>query len=106
MKEIISNLRDLNIGIVGCGWLGTRMAEKLQRYNLLYSTTSSPLKLPVLEAQGFHPFWIDFNSSRVEGVSTWVVIEYLDVLIISVPTSTRKNRSLHNIEQRIHNLTL
>lgn len=106
MKEIISNLRDLNIGIVGCGWLGTRMAEKWQRNNLLYTTTTSPQKLPVLEAQGFHPFCIDFNSSRVEEVSRWDVMEKLDVLIITVPISSRKDRSLQNIEQRIRNLTL
>src|SRR5690606_23752240 len=106
MKEIISNLRDLIIGIVGCGWLGTIMAEKWQRNNLLYTTTTSPQKLPVLEAQGFHPFCIDFNSSRVEEVSRWDVMEKLDVLIITVPISSRKDRSLQNIEQRIRNLTL
>lgn len=106
MKEIASNLSDLNIGIVGCGWLGTRMAEKWQRKNLLYTTTTSPQKLPVLDAKGFHPICIDFNSDRGEEDARWDVMEKLDVLIITVPISSRKDRSLQNIEQRIRNLAL
>lgn len=106
MKETISNLSNLSIGIIGCGWLGIRMAKKWQIKNHIYTTTTSKDKIQILGAQSLNPTLVDFNTDEpsVE-ILLWEVVSSLDVLIITFPISSRKDQAVHNIQKRIHNLS-
>ncbi|MBD1434474.1 hypothetical protein H8B06_16720 [Sphingobacterium sp. DN00404] len=106
MKEICSKLNNLHIGIVGCGWLGIRMARKWQIKNDLYTTTTSPDKIGALTSQGLNPTLIDFNTDNsTVDILAWEVVSSLDVLIITFPISSRKDKDRNNIKRRIHNLS-
>ncbi len=106
MKEIVSNLSDLSLGIVGCGWLGIRMAKKWQIKNHIYTTTTSKDKIQALASQNLNPTLVDFNTDcpSVE-ILTWEVVPSLDVLIITFPISSRKDHHIHNIQKRIDNFS-
>src|SRR5690606_3833678 len=103
MKKIVSNL---SIGIVGCGWLGIRMAEKWQIKNHIYTTTTSKGKIQLLGTKSLNPTLVDFNTdgSSVE-IQFWKAVPSLDVLIITFPISSRKDQDIHNVQKRIHNLS-
>lgn len=101
-----SNLTNLNIGIVGCGWLGVRMAKKWQIRNRVYTTTTSKDKIKVLASQNLKPTLVNFNADRSSvGFSLWEAIPSLDVLIITFPISTRKDHDIYNIQRRIDNFS-
>ncbi|REC44206.1 Rossmann-fold NAD(P)-binding domain-containing protein [Chryseobacterium pennipullorum] len=79
------------IGIIGCGWLGSRIAEKLSGDYQIYATTTSEEKREDLERRGYHPLVVDFNDETyVELLSPWDVIGELDTIIITVPFSSKK----------------
>lgn len=106
MNEAVLNLKNLNIGIVGCGWLGIRMARKWQIANDIYTTTTSTDKVETLAAQNLNPTRVDFNSDCPSTeILRWEAVSSLDVLIITVPISTRKDKDVHNIRKRIQNLS-
>ncbi|MEI6948676.1 hypothetical protein V9K67_15895 [Paraflavisolibacter sp. H34] len=72
------------IGIVGCGWLGYRIATALCTRYSIYTTVSSFDKAAPLEAKGFHPTVISFAETNAP-IPPWSVADELDVLIITVP---------------------
>lgn len=72
------------ISILGCGWLGLPLAEKLlaDGYAVKGSTTS-PEKLPLLQAAGIEPFEIVLSADGIYGN-----IEHFldsDLLVIDIP---------------------
>ena len=79
-----------NIGILGCGWLGTALATALfaKGYHVKGSTTSRD-KLRVLSEQGITPFQIHLGENRIEGDIDGILFD-LDVLVINVPPNLRK----------------
>ncbi|MDH6250327.1 nucleoside-diphosphate-sugar epimerase [Chryseobacterium sp. H1D6B] len=80
------------IGIIGCGWLGSRIAEKLSGQFEIYVTTTSEHKLEQFQKKGFHPMIADFNDAQsIEFLSPWKAIADLDTVIITVPFSTKKD---------------
>jgi len=94
-----------NIGIIGYGWLGSRMGEKWRAKNELYTTTTSAGKLSSLQEQGLNPTLVDFNVSPADSEnSLWEAVSGLDVLIVTAPVSTRRDKVEQHIRNRIRHL--
>jgi len=72
-----------SISIVGCGWLGTPLAEYLIHLGyLIKGSTTSKNKLQKLEAVGIVPFLINIESLSV------TISEFLnsEIVIVTVPS--------------------
>lgn len=75
----------MNISILGCGWLGIPLAETLIRNGFsVKGSTTSPSKLPILQAKGIDAFQIALEPDAVEGDIT-TFLKDADVLIIDIP---------------------
>lgn len=77
------------IAILGCGWLGFPLAQQLikQGYRIKGSTTT-PAKLPILEAAGIIPFQITLGADGNEGATT-AFLEGVETLLIDIPPKLR-----------------
>ena len=81
----MSSSRFLTVGILGCGWLGRALAEKLLKEGVkVKGTTTSTDKLKDLEALGITPYQIEFLKDKTIG-SVQLFLENIESLIISVP---------------------
>ncbi|ASK32639.1 hypothetical protein CEY12_01710 [Chryseobacterium sp. T16E-39] len=91
-------------GIIGYGWLGSRIAEKLSEKFEIYTTTTTSDKEEYLNKKGFHPCIINFPDYLLsEKHVQWEAIKELDVLIITIPISG-KNCCASSLYNRIQNL--
>lgn len=82
------------VGIIGCGWLGSRLAQFLSSEYQLYSTTRSSEKARQLNQLGYQTSLVDFSKSVA---NPWEVINRLDVLVVTLPFSKRKSiEELHH----------
>ncbi|MDO5105285.1 epimerase [Capnocytophaga sp.] len=88
----------MKIGIIGCGWLGFRLAKQLSANNELFVTTTSVKKLTDFPSY-FHSFLINFNDSSVK---EWETLQNLDSIIISIPFG--RQLAFNFLEQRLKNL--
>ena len=78
----------MKIGIIGCGWLGTRVAQKLETDNEIFVTTRSDENTSHLKSLGFETYQIDFQTGF--DLKTAELFRSLDVVIISLPVSKKK----------------
>lgn len=100
-------MQGLNIGIVGCGWLGIRLADKWAGNNNIYTTTTRLEKLAVLSSKGLNPVLADFNGKDVPAeVVRWPADLSLDLTIVTVPVSTRRDNNETDVERRIKSLSV
>lgn len=100
-----SVLKNMSIGLIGCGWLGKRMANKWKSNNTLYTTTTSINKIQALEVAGLQPTLINFEDEKsFKSQLPWKVLSMLDVIIITIPISIRRNFNPDQIEFKIKNL--
>ena len=89
------------IGIIGCGWLGFRMAKYFAPTNEIYATTTSDDKVKMLSEQGFQTFKIDFDADEfLKSNEVWL---NLDVIIITIPFS--KSADFEISKKRFENLS-
>ena len=93
----------LQISILGCGWLGFPLAEKLIKndFSVNGSTTSFD-KLSVLENAGIRSFQILISENKIDGDMN-LFLEDSDVLIIDFPPKLRGENS-ENYVSKIKNL--
>lgn len=93
------------IGIIGCGWLGYRIANHLKSRFEIHTTVRTRNKIRLLEIDGFHPELIDFDSTDAEAYrAPWRKSDLFDHLIITVPLfSKRTDAAILN--KRIANLS-
>lgn len=92
------------VGIIGCGWLGLRIAERLSANFEVYTTTTTPDKAKSLKAKGFHTEIISFTDQQLSQKSTqWYILNDLDVLIITIPLS-QKNCCASSLYNKLQNL--
>ena len=86
--------KHVRISILGCGWLGLPLAEKLigRGYRIKGSTTSSD-KLITLKNKGIDPYLVHFSEAN-----TPVSPEFLmsDVLIINIPPGRKSPEGSEN----------
>ena len=88
------------IGIIGCGWLGLKMAKYFAPANEIFATTTSDDKVKTLADLGFQTFKIDFDADEfLKPNEFWL---NLDVIIISIPFS--KSADFEVLKKRFGNL--
>lgn len=81
------------ISILGCGWLGLPLAEKLTEKGFkVKGSTSSKNKIPILSEKGIQPYLIDLPA--IKHNADFFDAEYL---IINIPPGTRKYGSNHHL---------
>lgn len=79
------------IGILGCGWLGTPLAESLiQKGNRVKGSTTSSKKVIALSEKGIEAQIIRLGESEIEGDITGFLTE-LDALVLNIPPGLRSN---------------
>lgn len=95
----------MKIGIIGCGWLGIKIAEHFKTENQIFVTTTSTAKELEIKAKGLNSFVMRFSEQEVfqEG-KPWEIINALDIVIITVPFS--KMASITQLKNRFSNLCL
>lgn len=88
------------ISILGCGWLGFPLAEKLieQGFSVKGSTTSQE-KIPTFLLTGITPFLIQLNEKKLTGEIT-PFLAHSPLLIIAIPPGLRKEPK-ENFVQKI-----
>lgn len=75
------------LGIIGCGWLGTHIAERLSDRYEIFATTTTESKIEDLESKGFNVTLAKFPDQLDSEIKEWEVALQLDAIIISVPFS-------------------
>mgnify|MGYP000736775321 FL=1 len=89
-------MKEKNISILGCGWLGLPLAKSLlsKRYEVAGSTTSES-KLEVLKNAGIFPFQIQLDENEIIG-NIQEFLKETDVLVIDIPPGLRRQLSTSN----------
>ncbi|WP_300671589.1 epimerase [Soonwooa sp.] len=88
------------IGIIGCGWLGFRMAKYFVPTNEIFATTTSDDKMKMLSEHGFQTFKIDFDAD--EYLKPNEIWKNFDVIFITIPFS--KSADFEVLKKRFENL--
>lgn len=78
------------IGIIGFGWLGSRIADHLDWKFDIYATTTSSDKLQDIQSRGFHAEIAAFRTDD-NYLKSWEIINLLDAVIITIPLSERRS---------------
>lgn len=95
----------MTIGIIGCGWLGLKIAKHLKQEHDIFVTTTSKTKENHLQDLGLNPTLINFlDSDIIENHNYWERLHEIDSLIITVPFSKRTSITL--LKNRFSNLSL
>jgi hypothetical protein len=80
------------VGIIGCGWLGERIADSICGDYSIRSTTTSQEKFARLYEKGFNPSIASFpDDVDMPGPPLWKEARGLDIVIITVPFSDRNS---------------
>ena len=74
------------LGIIGCGWLGYRMAQHLHSTFEIHTTVTKSAKIADLNAAGFHPEVVNFDGGAMD---PWSKLDQLDAIIITVSLFSR-----------------
>ncbi|MCJ8155739.1 hypothetical protein MKJ01_18445 [Chryseobacterium sp. SSA4.19] len=93
------------IGIIGCGWLGIHIAERLSDRYETFATTTTPSKAEELESKGYHATLISFPDELDSKMKEWDAAPELDAVIISVPFSGLRGTQISMTEKRQNLLT-
>ncbi|SHI37230.1 Nucleoside-diphosphate-sugar epimerase [Flavobacterium terrae] len=92
MMPLLLNIEFLEmqkISVLGCGWLGLPLSQKLIESGFVVkgSTTSSE-KVSQLEDAGINPFVVSLTENSIEG-SVEAFLDESEVLIINIPPKLR-----------------
>jgi hypothetical protein len=91
------------LGIIGCGWLGNHIAEKLSDRYEIFATTTSQSKLEDFASKGYHTTLVDFPDDLSETMTEWEMAPQLDSIIITVPFSGIRGAQV-SMKERQENL--
>lgn len=75
------------LGIIGCGWLGNHIAERLSNQYEIFATTTTESKIEHLQSKGYHTTVVSFPNELNPEMKEWNAAKKLDAIIISVPFS-------------------
>ena len=92
------------IGIIGCGWLGSRIAGSMSGQYKIYATTTTKNKADELSSKGFNASVASFPDFQLEEkITPWTEIKDIDILIITIPISGKSccASSLYNRIQHL-----
>lgn len=95
------------ISILGCGWLGLPLAEKLIEggFSVNGSTTSSD-KIEILKQSGINPFLIQINENSISG-NIQDFLKNSEIIIIDIPPKlrgTQKENFVSKVNQIVRNI--
>lgn len=81
----------LNIGILGCGWLGLDLGKRLVKlgYAVKGSTTSKD-RIDLIKNENIQPFIIKLSETEIKG-DIHQFLSNCDILVIAVPPGLRRN---------------
>jgi len=82
------------LGIIGCGWLGNHIAERLSDRYEIYATTTSESKIEEFKSKGYFPTLVSFSDETSETMQEWEVVHELDAIIISIPFSGIRGKQI------------
>ncbi|WP_228238061.1 SDR family oxidoreductase [Allomuricauda sp. M10] len=87
------------IGVLGCGWLGLPLAQRLVEKGVeVHGTTTSSDKLEALQNLGIVPYHISLSENSIDGyIETF--LSHIDILIINVPPKLRHGNAESFIEK-------
>ncbi|RIV46466.1 SDR family oxidoreductase [Flagellimonas pelagia] len=87
------------IGVLGCGWLGLPLAQRLVEKGLeVHGTTTSSDKLEALQNLGIVPYHISLSENGIDGdIETF--LSHIDILVINVPPKLRQGNAESFIEK-------
>lgn len=88
------------IGIIGCGWLGTHIGERLSDRYEIFATTTTESKIEDLQSRGFNVTLAKFPDQLDSDIKEWEVVPQLDAIIISVPFSGIRGTQISMTEKR------
>lgn len=93
------------IGIIGYGWLGSRIAASLSNRYEIYATTTTVEKAKELSDKGVYAQRVNFPDYQLsEAYPKWEALESIDVLIVTIPIS-EKSCCISSLYNRIQNLS-
>ncbi|MCI3935711.1 NAD(P)-binding domain-containing protein [Chryseobacterium aahli] len=75
------------LGIIGCGWLGNHIAERLSNQYQIFATTTTESKVDEFQCKGYQTTLISFPNELDTEMKEWEAAKELDAIIISVPFS-------------------
>lgn len=75
------------LGIIGCGWLGNHIAERLSNQYQIFATTTTASKVEEFESKGYQATLVSFPNELDPEMKEWEAVKELDAIIISVPFS-------------------
>nr|WP_314492412.1 hypothetical protein [uncultured Chryseobacterium sp.] len=88
------------LGIIGCGWLGNHIAERVSDQYEIFATTTTPSKVEDLNSKGYQTTLISFADELNSDMKQWEVAADLDAIIISVPFSGIRGAKISMTERR------
>ncbi|SDF20032.1 Rossmann-fold NAD(P)-binding domain-containing protein [Epilithonimonas hungarica] len=88
------------LGIIGCGWLGTHIGERLSDRYEIFATTTTESKIEDLNAKGFHTTLANFPDKLDREMKEWNVASKLDAIIINVPFSGLRGEQIPMNDKR------
>src|ERR1700750_1148949 len=92
------------IGIIGFGWLGSRIAASMSDKYQIYKTATTNDKVAELSSKGFNTTLASFPDFQLEEkITQWNEIKDMDVVIITIPLSGKSccASSLYNRIQHL-----
>ena len=91
------------VGIIGYGWLGSRISRNFAENFEMHATTTSPQKLKNIRSEGIQADLAVFNEDEKHYPDPWNIAPELDVIIITVPFSERRT-SKEILQKKLSNL--
>ena len=74
------------LGIIGYGWLGNHIAERLSNRYEIFATTTTESKIGELESKRYNTALVSFPDENAE-IKEWEAASELDAIIITIPFS-------------------
>ncbi|MFC3158224.1 TrkA-N domain-containing protein [Chryseobacterium arachidis] len=75
------------LGIIGYGWLGNHIAERLKNQYEIFATTTTESKLEDLKSKGYSANLVSFSDEADPEMKEWKAASDLDAIIITIPFS-------------------
>lgn len=91
------------LGIIGCGWLGNHISERLSDRYEIFATTTTESKIEKFESKGYHPTLASFPDHINPEMKEWEVVSELDAIIIGIPLSGIRGAQV-SMKERQENL--
>ena len=91
------------LGIIGYGWLGNHIAERLSDRYDIYATTTTDSKIEDIKSKGYHATLARFLDEIDPRITQWDIIQNLDAIIIGIPFSGIRGMQV-SMKERQQNL--